>query len=224
MISILLATYNGERYIHQSINSIISQTFEDWELLVGFNGTTDQSKSIVSNYNDNRIKIFDYGSDKGKSKTLNKLIKEAEYDWCAIQDDDDIWLSHKLESQLNFMERFDVIGGYIRYIDENNNVIGGPQLGSTHKEIKEKTLSGVNQIANCTSLFKKSAVLDVGCWDSDLDELALQGIQPKEDFDLWVKLLKRDFLFHNVSSYLALHRIHDQSNFNTKKHDISNIL
>ena len=77
MISILLATYNGEKFIKESIDSILNQTFTEWELIIGFNGTTDNSKKIVSEYNDSRIKIFDYGNDKGKAKTLNTFLEPA---------------------------------------------------------------------------------------------------------------------------------------------------
>lgn len=75
MISILLATHNGERFIEQSIKSVLNQTFKEFELLIGFNGTTDSSKKIVEGIKDDRIRVFDYGEDKGKSKTLNKLLK-----------------------------------------------------------------------------------------------------------------------------------------------------
>lgn len=100
MISILLAIYNGEKYLRNSIDSILNQTFKDWELLIGFNGTTDSSKEIIKEYKDTRIKTFDYGDDKGKCKTLNKLIKESQYDLCAIQDDDDVWEKEKLKKQI----------------------------------------------------------------------------------------------------------------------------
>ena len=126
MISILLATYNGEKYIKKSIDSIINQTYTDWELLIGFNGTTDNSKEVVAQYNDSRIKIFDYGDDKGKSKTLNKLMKEASGEWMAIQDDDDIWLPKKLERQFSNSEGFDVIGTQIMYIDKNDDTTVKP--------------------------------------------------------------------------------------------------
>ena len=99
MISILLASYNGEKYIRQSIDSVINQTFKKWELLIGFNGTTDKTKDIVKEYKDERIKTFDYEDDKGKAKTLNKLIKQAQFDYCAIQDDDDLWWPPKLYEQ-----------------------------------------------------------------------------------------------------------------------------
>ena len=74
MISILLATYNGEKYIKDSINSIINQDYKEWELLVGFNGTYDSSKNIVSEIKDDRIKIFDYKEEKGKAKTRTLFV------------------------------------------------------------------------------------------------------------------------------------------------------
>lgn len=216
MISILLAVYNGEKYIHQSINSILNQTLSDWELLVGFNGTTDNSKKIVSEYTDSRIKIFDYGDDKGKAKTLNKLIKEANHDWCAIQDDDDVWLPEKLETQIKYTKNYDVVGTYIKYINENGETIGGPFLSETHDQIKTKSLAGNNQIANSSSIFKKECVESVGLWSEEKD-----GV---EDFDLWLKLLKNDFMFYNIPQYLCLHRIHSESNFNTKEQNVNKIL
>jgi len=216
MISILLASYNGEKYIRQSVDSVINQTFNNWELLVGFNGTTDSSKEIVNSYGDSRIKTFDYGEDKGKAKTLNKLIKEAKYDWCAIQDDDDIWLPDKLERQVRHISEFDVIGTFIKYIDDDNNIIGGPELSSGHDEIKKKSINGANQIANSSALFKKNIAEHAGLWGEDLD-----GV---EDFHFWIKLLKNDNLFYNIPEHLVLHRIHPQSNFNTKQYDVSKIL
>jgi len=142
MISILLATYNGEKYIKDSINSIIKQDYKDWELLIGFNGTNDSSKNIVSEIKDDRIKVFDYKEEKGKAKTLNKLIKESKYDLCAIQDDDDIWFEKKLSEQINYFDRFDVIGTFIKYIDSSNQAIGEPNLSISHQDIKSRSLSG----------------------------------------------------------------------------------
>lgn len=212
MISILLAVYNGEKYISQSIDSIINQTFKGWELLIGFNGTTDSSKDIVNSYNDNRIRIFDYKEDKGKAKTLNKLIKESRYDWCAMQDDDDIWLPEKLEKQLDQLNDFDVIGTLITYIDKNGIPCGAPNLAIDHEKIKSKSLAGINQIANSSAIFKKEAAAEINFWREDID-----GV---EDFDFWKKLLKKDYKFYNIPDYLVLHRLHQESNFNSKSFNI----
>jgi glycosyltransferase involved in cell wall biosynthesis len=216
MISILLAVHNGEKYLRQSIDSVISQTSKSWELLIGFNGTSDSSKNIAKEYNEPRIKLFDYGKDKGKAKTLNKLIKEAKYDWCAIQDDDDLWEKQKLEKQIKHKKDYDVIGSFIKYIDEKGFIIGGPNLASNHEDIKARSLSGVNQVANLSAIFKKSAVYSIGGWDENID-----GI---EDYDLWLRLLRCNYKFFNVPEYLCFHRLHKESNFNTKKQDVSKIL
>lgn len=210
MISILLAVYNGEKYLSQSIECILSQTCPEWELLIGFNGTYDRSKEIAYSYQDKRIKIFDYGLDKGKGKTLNKLIAESNYDWCAMQDDDDIWMPQKLEQQILLTKQFDVIGTYILYIDSNNTIIGSPKLAQQHKDIKYLTLDGINQIANSSSIFKKQPIIELSGWNMDLKD--------KEDLDLWQRLLRAGSVFANVPQYLTLHRLHKDSNFNTKEH------
>lgn len=211
MISILLAVYNGEKYLSQSIESILKQTITEWELLIGFNGTSDRSKEIAYQYKDNRIKIFDYGPDKGKGKTLNKLIVQAEYDWCAMQDDDDVWLPDKLEEQLNIelTNSYDVIGTHILYIDQHNSTIGGPTLAVNHSDIKRLTLlHNINQIANSSSIFKKEKIQKISGWNEEID-----GV---EDLDLWKRLLSTDCKFINIPKFLTLHRIHKNSNFNSK--------
>jgi glycosyltransferase involved in cell wall biosynthesis len=216
MISILLATYNGEKYIKKSIESILNQTFTDFELLIGLNGVTDNTEAILRSYEDDRIRIFNYGDERGKAKTLNKLLMEARYDWIAIQDDDDIWIDKKLEKQISLINQYDVIGTWIKYIDNNENFIGSPRLRIESDNIKFFTLNGNNQIANTSVIFKKNISIEVNGWREDID-----GV---EDFDFWIKLLKKDKKFINIPEYLVLHRIHSESNFNTKKHDIRKIL
>jgi glycosyltransferase involved in cell wall biosynthesis len=216
MISILLPIYNGERFLRESIQSVLNQTFTEFELLIGFNGTVDSSKDIVNSFDDARIRVFDYGDDVGKAKTLNKLITEATYDWIALQDDDDVWLDVKLEVQTKFVHQFDVIGSHIKYIDEEGKVIGDMAFSENHNNIYHRCMSGDNQIANSSTVFKKSKVIEVGGWREDID-----GI---EDFDFWLRLIRNGCTFFNVSQYLVKHRIHKNSNFNTKKHDLTKII
>jgi glycosyltransferase involved in cell wall biosynthesis len=214
MVSILLATYNGEKYISLAIESVLNQSFKDFELLIGFNGTTDSSKGIVYRYNDPRIRVFDFGDDKGKYKTLNKMVEEAKYDWVAIQDDDDIWLSNKLESQIPYFDKYDVVGTLISYIDENGNITGHPYLSTETSEIEHLSMRGLNQIANSSVVFKKQDVLDINGW---------RDIDP-EDYDLWLRLMRKGKKFINVPEELVLHRLHSNSNFNIKKFDLRKIL
>jgi glycosyltransferase involved in cell wall biosynthesis len=216
MISILLATYNGEKYLSLAIESVLNQSFKDFELLIGFNGTTDNSKEIVKKYNDSRIKVFDYGDDKGKSKTLNKLINQSKYDWIALQDDDDFWMPTKLERQIPFTDSYDVIGTFISYINENGEITGSPDLSRFPIDIIRFSMSGFNQVANTTAIFKKSIALEIGGWKDNLD-----GI---EDFDFWLRLMRLGKKFINVPEELVHHRLHSKSNFNTKSYDVKKIL
>lgn len=216
MISILLPIHNGQKYLRESIDSVLNQSFKNFELLVGFNGTIDNSKEIVHTYDDARIKIFDYGFDKGKAKTLNKLIKEAKYDWIALQDDDDVWIQTKLEKQTLLINDYDVIGTFIHYINENGIIIGKPNLSASSFNIQKKSIAGENQVANTSAIFKKSDAFQINGWKEDLD-----GI---EDYDFWIRLMKNGKKFINVPEELILHRLHSNSNFNTKKYDLSKIL
>jgi glycosyltransferase involved in cell wall biosynthesis len=216
MISVILATYNGEKYLDLAIESVLNQSFKDFELLIGFNGTTDSSKEIPGRYNDDRIKVFDYVDDKGKSKTLNKLLKECKYEWVALQDDDDFWIHTKLEKQIEYIDKYDIIGTFISYIDKDGQIIGHPNLHSFHDEIKHLSMCGINQVANTSAIFKKSDALDIGGWRDGLD-----GI---EDYDFWLRLMREDKKFINIAEQLVLHRLHPKSNFNTKKYDLRKIL
>jgi glycosyltransferase involved in cell wall biosynthesis len=217
-ISILLAVYNGEKYIEQSLNSIIGQTFKEWECIIGFNGTKDNSKKIVEKIisQDNRFKIFDFGDDKGKAKTLNKILPLAKNDWIAIQDDDDIWLPKKLENQIQYIDTYDVIGTNCQYINENEEYIGHPNISSNHNEIINKSLNGENQVINTSAIFKKEKALEVSGWDETID-----GI---EDYDFWLKLMILGCKFININKILVCHRLHTKSNFNTKKHDTESLI
>lgn len=215
MISILLPVYNGERYLNKTIDSVLSQTYKDFELLIGFNGTKDNSKKIVSEYNDSRIRVFDYGDDTGKSRTLNKLLKESNGDWIALQDDDDRWSNNKLERQILHTDNFDVIGTQMQYCDENDNFINGtPRLSLSDYEIKYNTIRGNNHIANSSSLTNKKILLEIGGWNEKLTAL--------EDFDLWIRLIVAGYKFINIDEVHMYHRIHSNSNFNTIDYRIQN--
>jgi len=217
MVSVLLAVYNGEKYLKKSIESVLYQTYVDFELLIGFNGTVDSSPQIAASFDDPRIKMFTY-DEPSKSKTLNKLLQEAEGEWCAIQDDDDIWLPKKLSKQMEIVEKgeFDVIGTNVFYCNEVETVTGGPNISTEHEQIVSRSMQGDNQVLNTTTIFKTSDAKEVGGWDENLS-----GI---EDFDFWLKLMKKECRFINFKKQFVLHRIHQNSNFNTKQYNIQELI
>ena len=221
MISVLLPTYNGERFIEESIKSVLNQSIKDLELLVGINGSKDRTKEILSSFNESRMKLFDYGEEPlGVSRTLNLLSEESQYDYLAIQDDDDIWMQEKLEKQLPFIGDYDVIGSQILYIDEEGKPPArygsGPTLETSNASIKHLTESGQNQIANSTSILKKSRVLENGGWDPEYPGY--------EDMDMWLKLMSKGCSFYNLDEILVCHRVYEKSRFNSKEWDMGNLL
>ena len=211
MVTILLPIYNDEKYIKFTIQSLLDQSFSDYKCLIGFNGTTDNSRDIVKSLieDDRRFSINDFGDAKGKSLTLNKLLDIVDTDFICLVDGDDIWKSDKLEKQINISSQFDIIGTLASYIDENNSSFFNLNLLEDNESIKRELFKGNNQIVNSSCFLKTSCAREVGGWDHSVEGL--------EDFDFWVKLAKKNKIFFNVQDYLVYHRVHQNSNFNAKK-------
>lgn len=204
MISILMPVYNGIEYIDESVKSVISQTFKDWELLIGVNGHSKNSsvykKALKCGEQDTeRITVIDMFDCKGKSNALNKMIKVARYEWIALLDVDDAWLSKKLESQIPYTDEYDIIGTHCKYFGDSNAIPSIP-LGN----ISNYNFLQVNPIINSSCLVRK----DLCYWNSRHD-----GV---EDYDMWIRLWKEYKKFYNVHGIHVLHRIHKDSAFNAQ--------
>ena len=194
--------YNGIEFINDSVMSIIQQKYTNWELLIGINGHPPNSEvfKIAQKYAElnSNIRVYDFTDIKGKSNTLNELIKYCKYDWISLLDVDDIWLPDKLEKQVSYMEKYDVIGTKCRYFGTSNNEPRIP-LG----DISKFDFRNVNPIINSSCLLKKSL-----CWWDASCVI--------EDYDLWLRLWKKGCKFYNVTDVQVLHRIHQESAFNAK--------
>lgn len=210
-VTILLPVYNDEAYLRYTIESILAQEFNDFKCIIAFNGTVDSSKEITKSLigTDQRFMIVDYGDDKGKAKTLNKLLKIIDTEYISLIDGDDIWEINKLSEQLAICKNFDVIGTLTYYIDKDNNKTSILNLDQNDIDIKSGFLIGHNQIVNSSSLFRTSDAIEIGGWD--------ENVEGMEDFDFWIRLYKQNKTFHNIQKILVSHRIHTQSNFNAKQ-------
>ena len=202
MISILMPIYNGIEFINDSVMSIIQQKYTNWELLIGINGHQPNSEvfKIAQKYADlnSNIRVYDFMDIKGKSNTLNEMIKYCKYDWISLLDVDDKWLPDKLEKQVPYMEKYDVIGTNCRYFGERDNEPGVP-----FGDISEFDFRRCNPVVNSSCLLKKSL-----CWWDASCVI--------EDYDLWLRLWKKGCKFYNVTDVQVLHRIHQESAFNAK--------
>lgn len=197
--------YNGIEFINDSVMSVISQTDNKWELIIGINGHPPNSEcfGIAKTYEwmNSNIKVFDLHNCTGKGTSLNEMLKYCTFDWISILDVDDVWLPTKLESQIPFMNKYDVIGTQCKYFGELSSSPNIP-LG----DISNYDFRTVNPIINSSCLVKK----DLCYWINS----------PVDDYDLWLRLRKQGCQFYNVPSIQVLHRIYSNSAFNSKQNFI----
>ena len=206
MISILIPIYNGIEFIEESVSSVLNQTYDKWELLIGINGHPENSDvyKIAKEYENrsNKIKVFDFYTIKGKSNTLNEMIKHCSYNYVAILDVDDIWHPLKLAIQIEkVLKGYDVIGSKCLWFGNRlnkQNKIPKLPIG----DISNYNFSLQNPIINSSSIIKK----ELCHWNEN-------GI---EDYDLWLRLQKQKKRFYNCKQILLKHRIHNESAFNAK--------
>ena len=202
MITILMPIYNGIEFINDSLSSIIDQTFEEWELIIGVNGHEKSSFTyqfaVEYAKMDEKISVYDLYELKGKTDALNKMITFAKYDYIAILDVDDIWLPTKLEKQVPFLDDYDVVGTQCVYFENIENVSPTIPFG----DLTNVDFTKVNPIINSSSITRKELCL----WKGD-------GL---EDYDLWLRLKNQNKKFYNIDEILVKHRIHNSSAFNSK--------
>jgi len=206
MISILIPIYNGIEFIDESVSSVLNQTYDKWELIIGINGHHENSdiykkaKEYENKCELGKIKVFDLYKIKGKSNALNEMVLHSSYEYVAILDVDDIWHERKLELQSKYLNKYDVIGSKCIWFGEKNGIV--PRI--PEEDISDFDFKLVNPIINSSAIIRK----ELCYWDSSYD-----GI---EDYDLWLRLRKANSSFYNLRQILVKHRIHHSSAFNSK--------
>lgn len=207
MISVLIPIYNGVEFIDESVMSVINQTYTEWEVLIGINGHPENSSVFITakkyEGKSNKIRVFDFFNIKGKSNTLNEMIKYCNYNYVAILDVDDIWLPEKLSIQSKFLNIYDVIGSKCVYFGEKNLILPLPT-----GDINNFDFTKTNPIINSSSLIRKNLCY----WDKKWDSV--------EDYDLWLRLKKMNKKFFNCEEVLIKHRIHKTSAFNSNGNEL----
>jgi hypothetical protein len=207
MITILMPIYNGIEFINESVPTIQYQTYKEWELIIGINGYPKGSDvyNIAKKYEvlDNRVKVLDLFEIKGKSEALNEMIKYSNSEWISLLDVDDKWLPNKLESQSYHMTNYDVIGTPCKYFGDLNTSPYIP-LG----DITSYNFIRGNPIINSSCLVRK----ELCYWDGSLN---------LEDYDMWLRLWKQGHKFYNIENIQVLHRIHNDSAFNSKGNNLN---
>ncbi len=186
-ISIILPVYNGEKYIKDAIQSVLNQSFLDWELLVIDDASTDKTREIIEEFSrkDKRIIYIKNEENLGIQKTLNIGLKHAKGEYIARIDDDDAWIdSIKLEKQIRFLEENKdhvLVGTGVINVDEKNHELFRFLNPLTDIEIKKKLLTK-NCFIHSSVVFRRDIAMKFGGYDET------EHTKHVEDYDLWLKL------------------------------------
>ena len=107
LVSIVMPSWNTARFIGDSIRSVLAQTYPHWELLIVDDCSTDDTDDVVASFADARIRFFKNETNSGAAVSRNRALREAEGEWIAFLDSDDLWAPDKLEKQIAFMQAND---------------------------------------------------------------------------------------------------------------------
>lgn len=201
-ISIITPSYNSAQYIGRTIDSILNQTYENWELLIIDDCSTDQSRAVIQQYvnQDSRIQLICLEQNSGAAVARNTGIEKATGRYIAFLDSDDTWHPEKLEKQLDFMLKNNYAFTYTQYHQVNEN---GDLVGKLHFPMQ----------TNYHNLLKTCVI---GCLTAMYDAHKLGKvffplIRKRQDFALWLKILKQVDYAYCVPEDLASYTIRSDS-------------
>lgn len=183
-ITVLMPVYNAEKFLKEAINSILNQTFKDFEFLIIDDASTDRSKQIILSYKDPRIKYFENKSNIGVARTLNKGLRLAKGKYIARMDADDITDHKRLETEYKEIIKdrmLAVVASFYDIIDKNGAYLFTVKDASSAEEIYY-TLQFRNCLGHSTVIFNKEIILN---------EFNGYRNYAAEDYDLWLRISKK---------------------------------
>lgn len=203
LVSVVTPLHNGEKYVSETIESVLSQTYANWELLIVDDCSTDRGVEIVTNYanRDSRVILIKNRKNQGPAITRNNAINAAKGEYIAFLDSDDLWTPDKLEKQVNFMKK--------------NNY---PFTFSYYDQISEESefLKNVDNLPFKVDYLSTIKSNKIGCLTAiyNVDyfgKVYMENIAKRQDYTLWLKLLKKVKYAYCVPHILAHYRIRENS-------------
>jgi glycosyltransferase involved in cell wall biosynthesis len=206
LISIVMPAYNCEQFIDISIQSILNQTYTNWELLIADDASKDKTKNIIDNYTDPRIKKFHNKSNLGYLKTCNKLFALTTGEYIAFQDADDLSDPSRLEIQLNYLteNNLKICGTNLIGIDIEGNELYCSNYPENHDLIVDSIFSSSYHFIPNSFLFHKSIYEEIGGYNDFFDRIGA------EDY-YWTLLISEKFKISNIKFTLYYYRYNQNS-------------
>lgn len=211
-VSVIMTSYNLSTYIEKAIESVLSQTFTDFELLIGDDASTDDSLEKIKSFSDPRIRVYTSETNQGPNANANRLLKEARGEYIAHMSSDDVWLEHKLKQQVAFLDANADIGmvfGFPIFIDAEENLLSKPELekpGNAPKNVWRKVFYGGNCLHITTSMYRSSLHNELGLLQEDLRLLA--------DLDWYVRVTENHEI-HVLQTPLTKVRVRGSDNLSS---------
>jgi len=181
--SIIIPTYNHGHLIKRCLDSVIYQSFQNWEVIVVNNFSQDNTIEVVESYNDCRIRLINNANKGLISVSRNKGISEASGEWICFLDSDDWWKSNKLKECLNWVDNYDFVYHDLEIRKTNSNVFNRNKVISrklSKDALKDLLING-NAIATSSVAIKKTVVDSIGLFTEEIQLVAV------EDFDYWIR-------------------------------------
>lgn len=196
LVSIIMPSYNTAGYIKETIESVISQTYEDWELIIVDDCSTDDTDKIVSHFlKDERISYIKNEKNSGAAVSRNRALREARGKWIAFLDSDDLWLPEKLEKQIRFMKENDFHFSYTNYIEIDEKSESNGRMVSGPKKITRMGMYNYCWMGCLTVMYD---VHKVGL-------IQIADIKKNNDYAMWLQVCKKTEC-HLLEEVLAKYR------------------
>ena len=215
IVSIVIPTYNHAKFIGKALESVIDQTYKNWEAIVIDNNSTDDTDKVINQYNDPRIKYLKINNDGVIAKSRNLGIKEAKGEWIAFLDSDDWWTKDKLEVCLSkICKNVDFIHHATEYVNKSKSfltkkIIKGREF---KKPILNDLLIGTitkgSQISNSSVIVRKNILIKIG----GLNENKI--LVGSDDFDTWLRIAQITDQFLFINKRLSYYLFHDANTSN----------
>lgn len=199
LVSIITPLFNGESFIEETIKSVISQSYGNWEMIIVDDCSKDDGPKIIENYAnvEKRIKLIRLAENGGGAVARNRAIKEAKGKYIAFLDSDDIWYPDKLKKQIKFMEENNYPFTYTWYekISEEGERLG--EAVRSKEKVDYNELLKSNQIGCLTAAYNQDK----------LGKVYMPLIRKRQDYALWLQILKRTKYGYCLEENLAQYRL-----------------
>ncbi len=206
LVSVIMAVYNGEKFVSESINSVLDQSYKNIELIVVDDLSNDNTKGILKNFeNDTRIKVIHNTQNLGLTKSLNVALGVASGYYIARLDADDIALKDRILKQVNYLSHNPEVvclGTASIIINENGNQTGQKNVLTNARQIVFRSIYA-NQITHSSVMFIANKIKSIGGYNEEF--------KYAQDFELWSRCLQSGYVIANLNEPLIKYRLHSNS-------------